>query len=131
MVSLSDLELALKDSWSEDTSSDSKNWSHGNPAWGQCAVTSLVANDYLGGIIVWASAKLPDGREISHYFNKIDDSEIDLTRSQFPEGTIIPHGILKTKQFQTTRDYILSYDITANRYEILKRKVKKFISSLP
>ena len=127
-VKLPDLESALKDSWSRETSSDPDNWSEENPAWGQCAVTALIANDYLGGEIVWASAKLPDGKEISHYFNKIDGKEIDFTITQFPQGTYILPGIPKTKNFQTTRKYVLSYAKTIERYNILKGHIEKLLT---
>ena len=128
LVSEEGLEKALKVSWCRDTSSDPDNWSLEKPAWGQCAVTSLIVNDYLGGDIVWALAKLPDGSEISHYFNKVYDEEKDFTRIQFSEGTIIPKGVPKTKQFSTTRDYIISYSATFERYKLLKEKVDKILS---
>ncbi|MBW3011844.1 hypothetical protein KY311_01545 [Candidatus Woesearchaeota archaeon] len=119
--------MALKNFWTKETSSDPENWSSENPAWGQCAVTSLIINDYLGGEIVWAMASLPDGREISHYFNSIDGEEKDFTRMQFPEGTRIPTGVPKTKEFATTRDYVLSYPVTQKRYETLKQKIQEFL----
>jgi len=121
------LEEAIQKSWSKETSSDPENWNDNNPAWGQCAVTALIVNDYLGGKVVWAEAKLADGRAISHYFNGIEDIEIDLTRKQFPEGIIIPRGVEKKKQFPTTRDYILSFPATQQRYHILSQKVKEYI----
>ena len=80
-------------------------------------------HDYLSGEIVWAEAKLPDGRKRSHYLNNIDGKEMDLTRRQFPEGTIIPPGIEKKKEYASTRDYVLSFPTTQQRYEILKEKV--------
>lgn len=125
MITENELESALNKSWTRESSSDPENWTPDNPAWGQCAVTSLVVNDYLGGEIVWANAVLPDGREISHYFNKIDEKEEDFTRLQFPDGTIIPHGIPKTKEYSSTRDYVLSYPVTQQRYELLKQRVKE------
>jgi len=127
-MELSQLEEALKKSWCKETSSDAQNWTPENPAWGQCAVTSLLVNDYFGGKIVWAEATLPDGRKISHYFNNYSSFEADLTRQQFPSGTIIPKGIQKTKGFSTTREYILSYEQTKERYELLKKKVQELIS---
>lgn len=109
----------------KDTSSDAANWNDKNPAWGQCAVTALIVNDYLRGDIVWTEAKLPDGRKVSHYFNNLDGNEIDLTRRQFPEGTIIPAGQEKRKEFTTTRDYVLSFPVTRQRYQLLKQKVEE------
>ncbi len=129
MVSESRLELALKNSWTKESSSDSEGWSFENPAWGQCAVTALIINDYLGGEIVWANAILPYGREISHYFNKICGFEKDFTIMQFPKETKIPNGIPKKKQYLTTRAYILSCRETQKRYEFLKARVEKFLRS--
>lgn len=122
-MNLADLEKALQKSWSKETSYSPDSWSTDNSALGQCAVTALVVNDYLGGEIVWADAVLPDGQTISHYFNLVDGNEVDLTRSQFPEGTIIPKGVKKSKDFVTTRDFLLSNDNAKKRYEILKTAV--------
>ena len=124
---LSGLEEAIRKSWSRETSSDPEKWNPENPAWGQCAVTALVINDYLGGEMVWAEAKLPDGRGISHYFNLIDEREVDLTRNQFPEGTVIPPGVEKKKQYASTKDYVLSFPITRQRYLLLKQRVEEHL----
>jgi len=127
MIDESQLELALKNSWSKETSLDPENWTPENPALGQCAVTSVIVNDYLGGEIVWANVILPDGRQVSHYFNKINGIEKDFTKTQFPEGTVIPNGIPKTKGYSSTKEHILSYPKTQQRYELLKQKVKEFL----
>lgn len=128
------LEEALAQSWSRETSSDPEKWTAENPAWGQCAVTAAIVNDYLGGKVVWAEAQLPNGTKISHYFNRISsdgekslDRFVDFTSRQFPNGTIIPLGIEKKKEFTSTREYILSYPKTAERYELLKDRVKKIL----
>lgn len=126
-MDLSKLEKLLHISWTIETSSDSANWSQENPSWGQCAVTALIINDYMGGEIVWAEATLPDGKKISHYFNLIENQEIDLTRKQFPERTQIPKGIPKTKNYNTTREYVLSFPSTQNRYRLLKEKIENEI----
>ena len=127
MINKLDLELILKNSWTRETSFDPENWTPDNPARGQCAVTALIINDYFGGEIIWANAVLPKGREISHYFNKIDGIEKDFTRVQFPEKTAIPKGIPKTKEYSSTREYLLSYPTTQKRYELLKHKVQEFL----
>ena len=121
------LEEAIQNSWCKETSSDPENWTIENPAWGQCAVTALIISDYLGGKLVWAEAKLPDGRAISHYFNNIRHHETDLTRRQFPEGTLIPEGIDKKKEHATTKDYVLSFPATQQRYHILNQKVEEYL----
>jgi len=122
---LTELQEALQKSWCKETAYDAGDWSKENPAIGQCAVTALIVNDYFGGEIVWAEAVQPDGRKISHYFNLIDGKEVDITRTQFPEGTIIPQGAAKTKEFKTTREFMLSNDNTKKRYEVLKELVSK------
>jgi hypothetical protein len=122
------LEVYIRDSWIRETSSE-PNWTPENPAFGQCAVTALIVNDYLGGKIVWAEAVNPEGSKISHYFNTVDGKVIDFTRCQFPEGTTIPAGIDKTKGFPTTRDYVLSFEATRKRYEILKQRVDDLAKS--
>jgi hypothetical protein len=130
MINESNLESALMSSWIKETSSDPSNWSGQNPSWGQCAVTSLVVNDYLGGEIIWANAYLPSGNAVSHYFNKINGIEKDFTRRQFPAGTVIPLGIPKPKLFSSTRDYVLSYEFTRQRYELLKKRVQEVLKKL-
>ncbi|OIO19278.1 MAG: hypothetical protein COY69_01465 [Candidatus Magasanikbacteria bacterium CG_4_10_14_0_8_um_filter_32_14] len=122
-MNLIELEKVLKKSWSKETSYCPDEWSESNSSLGQCAITALVVNDYFGGEIVWADALLPNGQKISHYFNLIDGKVVDLTRSQFPEGTIIPDGVEKKKDFVSTREFMLSSDNTKIRYESLKEVV--------
>ena len=133
-MNLLELEKLLQKSWSKETSYCPNEWNQSNPSFGQCAITSLIVNDYFGGEIVWAEAVLPDGQKISHFFNLIDDKEVDLTRSQFPEGTMIPIGVEKKKNFATTRDYLLSYENKNSRYALLKKNIlyelKKYEKSL-
>ena len=124
------IKTLLEQCWAKDTGSDPDNWTHKNPAWGQCAVTALVFNDLFGGEIVWAEATLPSGEKISHYKNKLNGTEYDLTESQFPEGTDIPSGIPKPKHFSTTRDYVLSYKPTFDRYQSLKGNIQNFLDEI-
>lgn len=129
-MKLSQLEVLLKQAWSRETSSDPARWTPENPAWGQCAVTALVVHDYFGGRLLWALARLPDGREISHYFNETEDKQIiDATKCQFPEETVIPEGQDKRRDFPTTHEYVLSYPATSERYRILKENIARVTKS--
>lgn len=128
-LNINHLEQILEKCWSKETSLDSENWIPENPAWGQCAITACIVNDYFGGKVVWTSVNIA-GEEISHYFKSINGEEIDLTRKQFPPGTIVLPGIDKTKNFPTTRDYVLSYEKTAQRYALLKAKVDEQVARL-
>ena len=118
------LKRIFEKAWSADTSSDPANWSPENPAWGQCAVTACVAQDVLGGDIVWCEAETPKGDKISHYFNIVGGEKIDFTARQFPKGTLIPEGQPKTKGHASTRDYVLSFPATQQRYDDLAAKVR-------
>jgi len=118
-----ELEKILEKVWAKETSIEPEKWTKENPSLGQCVPTSLIVNDYIGGEIVWALAKLPDGQEISHYFNKINGNEIDLTRKQFPAGTQIAEGKERKKNYQNTRDYLMSNEDVVNRYLRLNQNI--------
>ena len=125
---INELEKILEKSWTKETSADPENWIPENPSWGQCAVTACIVNDYFGGKIVWTNVNIA-GQDISHYFNNIDGKEIDLTRKQFPPYTAVSQGIDKTKGFPTTRDYVLSFEKTIERYALLKKAVEAAVNS--
>jgi len=117
-ITLKDLKKALKNSWSRETSSDPNNWTSENPAWGQCAVTALIIQDYFGGDLLRAAIEGIG----SHYWNQLPDgSEIDLTKIQFLTAITIPAGEIRL------REYVLSYPATVKRYEILKQRVEKYL----
>jgi len=101
---------AIRRAWAADTSIDSE-WSATCPARGQCAVTALVVQDYLGGQLVRAKVE-----GISHYWNWIRGGEVDLTRDQFTHFAPTAAGI-------RSRGYVLSVPDTVRRYETLKERV--------
>lgn len=121
------LEQVLKKSWSKETAYSPHSWCEENPAFGQCAVTALIINDYFGGDIVWTEATLPSGEKISHYFNIIEETEVDLTRSQFTKDTIFSPATEKKKGFASTRDFMLSNEHTKERYTLLKTTIQRFL----
>lgn len=112
---LSTLEPELKTAWGKDTShQDSvEAWSKTNRTAGQCAITSLVINDALGGEI----AKIKVG-DVGHYFNLIDNEIIDLTKEQFSELEM-SYDNYEVK----SRDKLLEDDDTRKRYELLKSRL--------
>lgn len=129
-MNLSDFGNVLQKSWSKETSYCPDEWNELNPSLGQCAVSALVVHDYFGGNIVWSEAVLPNGQIVSHYFNSIEGKEVDITRSQFPEGSIISKGVEKKKGFATARDFMLSHDNTKRRYELLRMEVRNCLEAL-
>lgn len=123
------LRTVLEHSWSAETSAN-PDWTDANKSLGQCAVTACIVEDYFGGEIVNTKAELPDGTIDSHYYNAIEGIDVDLTRDQFPEGTIIPIGQPKHGEFSSTREYVLSFPATQQRYTILRDCVDEAISNI-
>lgn len=120
-----DLKGALEKSWSKETSADPENWTPDNPAWGQCAITALIVQDFFGGKLIRAAVNELGVR--SHYWNQLSDGrEIDLTKGQFPKDfyeRIKKHSPKETR----SRKYVLSYPETAKRYKLLKGRVNEFL----
>src|SRR5216683_953841 len=81
---------AVRDAWTAETSADPR-WSAACPSLGQCAVTALVIQDYLGGELMRGEV---DGG--SHYWNVIQGKTIDLTRDQF--ARFAPTGVRPRKR---------------------------------
>lgn len=101
---------AIRDAWGADTSLDD-GWTANRPALGQCAVTALVIQDYLGGQLLRAEVE-----GVSHYWNVVQGTEIDLTRHQFTN--FAPVDVAKR-----SRKYVVSFPDTVRRYEVLRRRV--------
>jgi hypothetical protein len=122
VMTLSSTELArlveaLQQSWSADTSAYD-DWTDDAPTRGQCAVTTLVVQDHVGGEVV--RAIVAGG---SHYWNRLpDDTDFDLTRGQF--SVFEPQ-----QQAVSSRQYILSSPSTRRRYELLRRAVEKHLAA--
>ena len=122
---LKNLEDAIKSSWGKDTCypASANEWTKKNPAFGQCAVTAIVVQDYLGGEILSC-------KSLHHYYNQLPNfTIIDLTKSQFPDGTLIK------SDGPATRNYLLNGESaerakTRERYEILKKRVSEKYSLL-
>lgn len=97
-LTLEALEAAIRDSWSIESCdpTDVAVWTPDNPARGQCAVTALVVHDLLGGELLEAEVRNPDGsRQGFHYWNRLAGLDVDLTLSQFRDGEVVqePHPI--------------------------------------
>jgi hypothetical protein len=104
---------AIRDSWAEDTSHEPDEWSCENPARGQCAVTALVIQDYLGGELLRAKSG-----DVTHFWSMIDGKEIDLTAEQF---AVMPAWDDASEPVD--RDYVLAWPDTRRRYLLLRGRV--------
>lgn len=103
-------------SWSRDTCYPlcKENWNIDNPSLGQCAVTSLVVNDFLGGKIMRCMCG-----DTSHYYNVVNGEIIDFTVEQF--GGKIPEYYNSEEK---NRNDLLENKNTAFRYFLLLENVK-------
>ena len=121
-MKIKELKQLLILSWEKETCSPGlrDEWNQDNPSLGQCAITALILNDFLGGKIMRCMASSG-----SHYYNIIDNEIIDLTIDQFLGE--IPDYINGEER---TRDYLLSNEDTRNRYEKLLYNLKQTIEKI-
>lgn len=114
-----ELKELLNYCYSKDTCSPGlrDKWNEDNKALGQCAITSLIVNDYFGGKIMRCMASTG-----SHYYNLIDDALVDFTAEQFLGE--IP---LYSEGEERTREYLLSNEDTKKRYLLLKDSLENRI----
>jgi hypothetical protein len=122
-ISIELIENALRKAWSKETCylPDQEKWSSQNPAFGQCAVTALIIQDFFGGEILYCV-------HYHHYWNRLPNGEeIDLTRSQF--GDDVKPCVDKV----VPREYILESESakkvkTLERYLLLRNKIDEIIN---
>ncbi|RDL10373.1 hypothetical protein DER30_3865 [Streptomyces sp. HB202] len=90
---LTDIEQALRSSWSAETCTPEyrDRWTPDNPARDQCGVTAMVLNDLLGGELVRGEVRVDGVRTDFHWWNRLGMGvEVDLTREQFgPEEVVV------------------------------------------
>jgi len=113
--SLTEAELAkaIAKCWGRETSDDPLGWSCDNPARGQCAVTSLIVQDFFGGDLLCAHINLTP-----HYWNLLANRlELDLTKGQFKEVAI------SGAPSEATRQFVLSNSTTRRNYKRLRKLV--------
>ncbi len=125
MINIRILEFALQKSWSEKTCfpSDKKKWTSENPAVGQCAITSMIVHDNLGGELLYC-------KHNNHYWNRLPNGEeIDLTRSQFSGDTSLCIDAVIKRKHLLSKKKIRTYD-TYIRYRLLKNRIKGVIKQL-
>ncbi|MGD0392741.1 MAG: hypothetical protein ABSC41_08855 [Acidimicrobiales bacterium] len=85
---LAALRTELQRCWCAETSFWPGEWTPDRPSFGQCAVTAMIVREQFGGEIL---RTINEG--VIHYWNRVDDIEVDLTRDQFdtwaPEDEIV------------------------------------------
>ena len=98
MLTLTQLEEAIRSSWSLDTADADNDWTPENPSCGQCDITSLVVQDLLGGELLGADVYLAGERVEAHMWNRLSSGiEVDLTREQFTRGEVIGEPVARKR----------------------------------
>ena len=114
---IDDIEKIIEMSWSKETCypTSCESWSSENRSLGQCAITALIVNDFMGGKIMRCMVD-----DISHYYNLINGEVIDYTAQQFK--FVIPNYSLGEER---SREYLLSNEDTKKRYKLLLKNVRE------
>jgi hypothetical protein len=119
---------ALQAAWGEDTAYDPNDWNERNRARGQCVVSSLVIQDYLGGELLRYSIDENDLHE-THYVNKLDNGVIlDTTASQYSHPVNMRIKPIQLDGFGSIREKRLADISTRQRYETLKTRVANLLA---
>jgi hypothetical protein len=128
---LQELSQALQASWGADTAYNSAEWSAENKARGQCVVSSLVVQDYLGGELIRYEINEGSLHE-THYMNLLPGGIIvDTTSSQYTSPVNMRCKPIDIGEFASIRDKRLADESTATRYEILKNRVEQHLAFRP
>ncbi|MBO4855746.1 MAG: hypothetical protein J5511_00015 [Bacilli bacterium] len=112
-----DLYDILTSVWSRETCSPKmrKEWTEKNKPWGQCSITSFLAQDIFGGEVY----AVPIEGDLMHCFNVVDGKMFDLTSEQFANMKLT----YNTMHYQD-RDRALFFDKEKEgRYLLLKQAV--------
>ncbi len=121
---LGDLYLILRKCWSKETAYPvcQSEWVPDDPTYGQCAITAMLVYDLFGGSI----HRIHVNGGGTHYFNKIDNQYVDLTRQQFDLYNIPveyePNDVMDRK-------YCGKNENTQKRFELLVKNIKRYLSS--
>lgn len=85
-ATLRDVERAIRAAWSSETAFASDEYLARAPeraSRGQCGPTALLVHDLLGGELLVSQVAVAGVVDGVHYWNRIDDDWVDLTREQF------------------------------------------------
>ena len=113
------IKYAIRSSWGTDTAypMSPHPFLTGHPSTGQCAVSAVLLQDYVGG-------RLQKGRVnglVSHYWNLIDGTAVDLTAEQF-----LPSAVIIGSQ-AVLRESLMADATFRGRYQILKDRTAAFL----
>jgi hypothetical protein len=124
MYTLSQIEAAIRASWSLDTADEDDGWTPDNPSRGQCDVTTLVVHDLFGGEVLGADVFRDGERVEAHMWNRLPGGlEVDLTRDQFKNGETIGEPSVRQRPASFGADHPRYHRYEA--YLVLARRVEE------
>lgn len=115
-IKITNLKNRIRQVCSEDTTHPSckEEWSKANPMLGHCAVASAIFYNKFGGEIIRG---IIAESGISHYWNRLDGVEYDLTKEQFTNHvTLVEAKVVSI-------DRIMGNGNTKERYDLLMQKL--------
>lgn len=127
--SIQQLLVALQNSWSQETSFTPDEWSPQNPARGQCLVSTLILQDYLGGDLRRYDIKAENFEE-THYCNVLPGgATLDATAAQYAQPVQLTVTPINLKSYTTARERYLVDPDTQIKYGLLKERVIRALNS--
>ncbi len=140
-LTLADVGPAVRAAWCRETCDDADvaDWSPANPARGQCGATALTVHDLLGGDLLVAEVRYPDGsRQGRHWWNRLPGGvEVDLTREQFAPDEVVQEPSVVERPPGPPRHCATQYlRLRASAYAALgvegrERSVARAVASAP
>lgn len=134
-TSLNELKHVLFASYSRETAykKDKEKWNQFNRYAGQCAVSAMVAHNIFGGKILCGYI---EDLKTYHYWNVINDVEVDFTLEQFRNKPMLTN--IKQKSFQELynvesvrvryENLLSNINKTKNRLDLLEKEIYNCIS---
>jgi hypothetical protein len=121
---LGELFAVLECCWCKETAYPvcQKDWVADDPSYGQCAITATLVFDMFGGTI--HKIRVKGGG--THYFNKIGNHYVDLTREQFD---LYDLSVEYEPNQVVDREYCGKNKDTYERYRLLQRRIMEFLNS--
>ena len=128
MHTLTEIERAIRASWSLDTAEEDDGWTPENPSRGQCDVTCLVVHDIFGGEILAADVYRDGERVEAHMWNRLPGGlELDLTREQFRDGQVVGEPSVRHRPARFEPDHPRYHRYEA--YLVLAGRVRNRLAS--